>query len=90
MDLMIWYLLMLYLPSPIVREIKLDWRLYCIHFNHTIYPPCRMRECTEATLQEAVAKTKQLTEENHREILSIIEKGVALRIKDAQITTGHR
>ena len=51
---------------------------------------CRMRESAEVTLQRAVTKTKQLTEENHKEILTMIEKAVALRVKNSEVTAGQR
>ncbi|XP_033634147.1 rootletin-like [Asterias rubens] len=50
----------------------------------------RMRESAEVTLQRAVTKTKQLTEENHKEILTMIEKAVALRVKNSEVTAGQR
>ncbi|XP_071794676.1 uncharacterized protein [Asterias amurensis] len=50
----------------------------------------RMRESAEVTLQRAVTKTKQLTEENHKEILTMIEKAVALWVKNSEVTAGQR
>ena len=49
-----------------------------------------MRESAEVTLQRAVTKTKQLTEENHKEILTMIEKAVALRVKNSEVTAGQK